>query len=82
MKNPEPTPRELEAFAAVCRYGCFKDAGAALGISPHTVRDHMSRLYVKLNVETRVEAAMALGWLVLPPPDPLGGLSPDPTSQG
>jgi DNA-binding NarL/FixJ family response regulator len=66
MRNPVPTSRELEAFAAVCRYGCDKEAAASLGVSRHTVRGHVASLYVKLGAGSRLEAAMLLGWLVIP----------------
>jgi DNA-binding NarL/FixJ family response regulator len=66
MRNPAPTPRELEVFAAVCRYGCDKDAGEALGITDSTVGKHCRSLYLKIGATNRLEAAMLLGWLVIP----------------
>jgi DNA-binding NarL/FixJ family response regulator len=64
--SAEPTARELEVFAAVCVYGCYKDAARVLGIAPYTVRTHLHRLYVKKGVGSLSEAAIALGWLKVP----------------
>lgn len=77
-----PTARELQVFAAVCRWGCDKDAARALDISQHTVRGHVAKLYVKLGATSRLEAAMLLGWLLLPPAaHPNGLLLPTRTVQ-
>ena len=62
----EPSPRELEALARSLR-GTRSAVAHGMGISPHTVKEHLQNLYIKLDVGTADEAAIALGWLVIPP---------------
>jgi DNA-binding NarL/FixJ family response regulator len=53
-----PTRRELEALAAVCQPGgSVASAARDLGISPHTVRSYLSRLYQRLGVASAAQAA-------------------------
>jgi DNA-binding NarL/FixJ family response regulator len=60
-----PTARELQVLAACLRHG---DKGAAyrLEIAYQTARNTNHILFRKLDVETREQAAIVLGWLVLP----------------
>lgn len=58
--------RELDAFEALARHGHHKDAAAAMGVRPQTVRNYLRRGYAKLGVETAIEAFVALGWLQVP----------------
>ncbi len=62
MTKP-PTPRELQVLAASLRAGSTKAAAHELGISDATVRNHLSRLYGRLDVDCMSQAAAALGWL-------------------
>lgn len=48
----------LQAFASGCSY---KEAARSLGISPHTVGNHVKSIYRKLEVRSRSEALRAAG---------------------
>lgn len=61
-----PTDRQVEVLASYLAHGRVKDAAAELGISPQTVKNHLSNLYDRLEVGGAVEAALALGWIRLP----------------
>jgi DNA-binding NarL/FixJ family response regulator len=50
------TPREHEILTLVSRGLTTRRIGGRLGISPRTVETHVSKLYRKLGVRTRVEA--------------------------
>ncbi len=58
--EPSPahlTPREIEVLRLIA-HGCDTDGIAeALGISPHTARNHVAALLGKLGLHSRVEAA-------------------------
>ncbi len=62
------TDREAEVLALLSRGMANKQIAAALGISEHTVKFHVSSIYAKLNVTNRTEAVRAglrSGWIVL-----------------
>ncbi|MEX2275778.1 MAG: response regulator transcription factor [Actinomycetota bacterium] len=66
------TDRELAVLRLLAEGGTIRKAASALGISPRTVEGHVTRLYRKLGVRTRVEAfarAAALGLIDLARPD-------------
>lgn len=50
------TPRETELLQLLSRGLSYAEAAQSLGISPHTVRDHVKNLYRKLGVNSRGEA--------------------------
>ena len=50
------TAREAEVLAIFCRGLTYGETGEALGISINTVRDHVKKIYMKLDVTTRSEA--------------------------
>lgn len=52
------TAREQAVAAAVLEYGSQKAAAARLGVSNHTVRNTLVRVYSKLGVGNRVELAL------------------------
>lgn len=52
------TPREQSIAAAVLEHGSQKAAAAKLGVSPHTVRNTLVRIYMKLGVGNRIDLAM------------------------
>lgn len=63
---PALTPREEEVLRLLAQGLSAKEMARALGLSPDTVRDHLERLYAKLESRNRVEAlerARALGFL-------------------
>jgi DNA-binding NarL/FixJ family response regulator len=62
----QPTARELEVLAACLRHHSTKLAAHELGITDSTARNHLSRLYARLNVDCASQAALALGWLSVP----------------
>jgi DNA-binding NarL/FixJ family response regulator len=62
------TDREAEVLGLLARGLANKQIAAALGISEHTVKFHVSSIYTKLNVTNRAEAVSAGlrgGWIAL-----------------
>lgn len=60
------TPREREVLLALARGYSYSETADALGISTHTVGDHVKHIYTKLSVKSRAEAvfeAVQAGWL-------------------
>lgn len=66
MRSPSPSPaekeelssREMEILASLAEGLSNKEIGARLGITPGTVRAHLMRIYDKLHVRCRTEAAV------------------------
>lgn len=54
--EPEITPREREILALITRGNANKEIAANLGISEDTVKQHVSRILVKLKVNDRAQA--------------------------
>jgi DNA-binding NarL/FixJ family response regulator len=57
--EPSPanlSPREREVLALIARGATNKEIAEDLFLSPHTVKDHTSSLYKKLDVRNRAEA--------------------------
>jgi two-component system nitrate/nitrite response regulator NarL len=52
------TPRECEVMGLVSRGLTNKQIGAALGISEHTVRNHLCSIYQKLKLDNRLQVAV------------------------
>jgi DNA-binding NarL/FixJ family response regulator len=62
------TDRESEVLGLLSQGLANKQIAAALGISEHTVKFHVSSIYTKLNVTNRTEAVregLRGGWIVL-----------------
>lgn len=57
----ELTPREREILDKLTRGLSDKEIAAELGVSPSTIKNHLYRVYVKLQVRSRTEAV--LKWL-------------------
>lgn len=53
--------RELEVLDLIWRGKSNSDVGAALGISPFTVKNHLQRIYEKIGVNNRTQAATKYG---------------------
>jgi DNA-binding NarL/FixJ family response regulator len=53
---PSLTPREVSVLQFFSRGLSYREAAAALDISPHTVGDHVKAIYGKLGVHSRSEA--------------------------
>jgi len=65
---PELSVREHDVLRHLAAGASVKDVAYVLGISPETVKDHVSNVYAKLGVRDRVSAvreARALGMLLL-----------------
>lgn len=54
------TDRERQVFALIVSGLITKEIAARLGISSHTARHHIERLYLKLGVRSRGAVAAAL----------------------
>jgi DNA-binding NarL/FixJ family response regulator len=52
------TPRELQVIAAIVEGASNKDIGKELGLSEQTVKNHLSSIFDKLGVSTRLELAL------------------------
>jgi DNA-binding NarL/FixJ family response regulator len=62
------TEREAEVLGLLAKGLANKQIAAALGISEHTVKFHVSSIYTKLNVTNRAEAVregLRGGWIAL-----------------
>lgn len=64
----ELTPREREVLTLLARGISIAKIGLELGISRHTVGDHVKNLYRKLNISSRAQAALQAQNLGLFPP--------------
>ncbi len=53
---PELTPREAEALALLGQGYSNKAIAKAMGVSPETVKDHLERVFAKLDVRDRLTA--------------------------
>lgn len=60
------TPRQFEVIRAYALTGSRKEVAAALGIKSQTVDNHLTAIFKRLNVETAIEAFLALDWLDVP----------------
>ena len=56
LTRPDITPRELEILTLVTRGNANKEIAATLGIAEDTVKQHVSRILQKLNVNDRAQA--------------------------
>lgn len=66
--HPPLTPREDEVFLLLISGKTHKEIAEILFISPHTAREHIFRIYTKLNVHSRsqlIDYAIASGLLTL-----------------
>ena len=52
------TPREIEVLVLAARGGTTKAVAHKLGIAPKTAGNHLERIYTKIGVSSRAEAAM------------------------
>jgi DNA-binding NarL/FixJ family response regulator len=59
------TERELEVLALICAGCSAAEIAEALAISPHTVTNHKRRIFAKLEVQSRTQAAAEAGRLGL-----------------
>lgn len=56
LAEPEITPREREILTLITRGNANKEIAATLGISEDTVKQHVSRILLKLKVNDRAQA--------------------------
>ena len=52
------TPREIEVLELAARGATTRQIARALGISPKTAGNHIERIYAKIGVSSRAEAAL------------------------
>lgn len=55
------TPREIDLLRAFAAGRSYKESARELGISPHTVGNHVKSIYRKLEVRTRGDALRVVG---------------------
>jgi DNA-binding CsgD family transcriptional regulator len=60
--------REEEILACLCRGATNIDIAATLGVSPHTVKNHLQRIFRKIGVNNRTQAAAQYNDLLRTPP--------------
>lgn len=75
------SPREFAVLAEVVRFGSYKEAAAALGISTQTVKNHLTALHRVTGMTTtqlanHYSAQLRLYMATVPPPD---GMTPRPS---
>ena len=58
VPHSQLTPRECEVIALVARGMTNKRMAVVLGISEHTVRNHLCSIYQKLNLKNRLQVAV------------------------
>ena len=58
LQSDELTPRELEVLGWLARGLDNSEIARALFLSQHTVKNHVSRILVKLQVQNRIQAAV------------------------
>lgn len=58
MQSASLSEREIEVLQLVAKGMSNKEIGAALFVAEHTVKNHLKRIYGKLGVADRTEAAM------------------------
>jgi two-component system, NarL family, response regulator YdfI len=64
--NPSLTPRELQVLRLLADGWTIRQTASRTGISPRTVESHVTKLYRKLGVHTRMQAiarAASLGFI-------------------
>lgn len=66
IANLKPSPMQLRVMEAYLRCGSQKQVAQELKISPQTVKNHMTNLYIRLGVKGAIEALHALGWVRAP----------------
>jgi DNA-binding NarL/FixJ family response regulator len=65
------TQREQQVLQLLAQGMCNKTIGQQLGISPHTVRDHVCAMLLRTGCDNRVQLALRFGQQPsLPPPPP------------
>lgn len=63
------TPREIEVLVLVARGATLREVGSRLAITAKTAGNHVERIYTKIGVSSRAEAAMfAMQHRLLPDP--------------
>ena len=62
--EPNPTAMQLVCLIECVNVGSDKAAARRLGLSPRTVRNHLSELYLRIGAESRPHA-VALLWPVI-----------------
>ena len=68
VELPDLSPRERDVLKLLVAGSSVKEMAGALSISVDTVKDHVARVYAKLDVNDRVgavNAARRFGWTVL-----------------
>ena len=64
--DPDLSPREKDILTLFAKGLSYKEAGAALGLSAHTINDYVKSIYTKMSVHSKNEAifeAVKMGWI-------------------
>lgn len=62
VETPKLSPREWQIMRLVAKGETIPSIGATLKISPHTVCNHLRRVYLKTGSHSRIEAACKLAF--------------------
>ena len=76
------TPRETEILAHIARGYMNKQVAHELGVSEHTIKNHLSSILHKLDVNDRTQAvvlAIQNGWIIPPEIEPAESTADDKT---
>jgi DNA-binding CsgD family transcriptional regulator len=57
------TERQLDCLYELALGHTTEQVAETLGITPQTVKNHLTNAYLALEVDSRVEAFVVLGWL-------------------
>lgn len=64
MTPPGLTSRDIEVLRALADGDTAENAARDLGIAHKTLKNHLTRVYRRLGVQSLVAAYRRLGWLV------------------
>lgn len=60
LRDPRLTPRETDVIRALARGQTNREIASALGMSEHTVKQHLKSVFGKLGVSSRVELVLRM----------------------
>lgn len=61
-----PTPRQLEVLRLLAQGKNYRAVADELFISVHSVKNHATMVYDRMQVDSAIQAFIKLGWLRVP----------------